>query len=229
MKDNSLLIERQRKAGEIAQLEEQLKTIRSSGITGFREPDPNSESTSGANDVLFASIRQQIDGLKSELAIIEEEINRLSVTSPMDGTVLSWDVREHLQDKPVQRGDLLMEVADVDGPWELELKLPDRRIGHLYRAQEVHGKDLPVTFILAAGPSETWHGKIESVARTTDVDPELGQWIRVSVDFDHSKLDIRQARSGVMAKIYCGRRSLGYVWLNDIYEFLQAKVFFRLW
>ncbi len=229
MKDNNLLIERQRKSGEIAKLEEQLNSIRSSSLGKLRRPEPNTESTEDNNDLLLTSIRQQIEGLKSELAIIEQEIQRLSVTSPMRGTILTWDVREQLQDKPVERGDLLMEVADVAGPWELELKLPDRRIGHLYRAQTEFGQELPVSFLLAAGPSQTWHGKITSVAQATEVDQENGQWIRVSVDFDHNALDIRQARSGVMAKIYCGERSLGYVWLNDIYEFLQSKVFFRLW
>jgi hypothetical protein len=31
----------------------------------------------------------------------------------------------------------------------------------------------------------------------------------------------------VTAKIYCGRRPLGYVLLHDVFEFIEARVLFR--
>jgi hypothetical protein len=82
---------------------------------------------------------------------------------------------------------------------------------------------------LAADPNIAWTGEIISIAKVTQDDSVDGQTIRVEVAFDHSALDIKQARSGVLAKIHCGYRPLGYVWLHDIFEFFQSKVFFRLW
>ncbi|MBS0260866.1 MAG: hypothetical protein JSS02_02830 [Planctomycetes bacterium] len=30
----------------------------------------------------------------------------------------------------------------------------------------------------------------------------------------------------VLAKIHCGRRPLGYVWLHDVYDFIKSRVLF---
>ena len=230
MDDNNLLLEQQRKLGEIAKLEQQLRSMDVSALTtDGRSPETDRNGTSDHDQMYRNSIKGQIDSLNEQLKTIDSELAKLKVYSPMDGAVLTWDVKEKLLDRPVHRGDPLLEVADVDGPWELELQLPDRRIGHVKRAQQKFGQELAVTFLLAAGPSQRWQGHITSVARATDVDQQNGQTVRILVDFDHNQLDIRQARSGVMAKIDCGRRSLGYVWLHDIYEFLQSKVLFHLW
>jgi hypothetical protein len=32
----------------------------------------------------------------------------------------------------------------------------------------------------------------------------------------------------VTAKVYCGKRSVGYVWLHDLIDFIRAKILFRL-
>lgn len=225
--NENLLKQRQEIVGQVNPLEKKLAAIDAKILdrpqgndANTREPEPDLEQS---------SLRASLESAQKQLAIIDEQIDMLSVRSPMDGQVLSWDLRQQLARKPVHRGDLLLEVADVDGPWELELKLPDRRIGHVLRAQAASGTDLPVTFLLAADPGLSWTGRITSVSNTTQDDSVDGQTIRVEVAFDQSALDIKQARSGVMAKIHCGNRALGYVWLHDIVEFLQSKVFFRLW
>ncbi len=32
----------------------------------------------------------------------------------------------------------------------------------------------------------------------------------------------------VTAKVYCGRRSLGYVWFHDLLAFVQSRILFRV-
>jgi hypothetical protein len=32
----------------------------------------------------------------------------------------------------------------------------------------------------------------------------------------------------ISAKVYCGRRSIGYVWFHDLVAFIQSRVLFRL-
>lgn len=225
--NETLLRQRQEIAGKIKPLEEQLAAI-DSNILDRPRNDSQAPTDDRAN-LEQGSLRASLESARRQLAIIDEQIKFLSVRSPMAGQVLSWDVRQELMHKPVRRGDLLLEVADVNGPWELELKLPDRRIGHVLRAQAESDKPLPVSFVLAADPNIAWSGEIISIAKITQDDSVDGQTIRVEVAFDHSTLDIKQARSGVLAKVHCGYRPLGYVWLHDVFEFFQSKVFFRLW
>ena len=40
---------------------------------------------------------------------------------------------------------------------------------------------------------------------------------------------IRQAGSGVSAKIQCGEKPLGFVLFHDLFEFIQSQVVFRIW
>ena len=41
-----------------------------------------------------------------------------------------------LIDRPVERGQRLLEIADTDGPWQVELRMPEDHMGHVVRAQQ---------------------------------------------------------------------------------------------
>lgn len=49
--------------------------------------------------------------------------------------------------------------------------------------------------------------------------------IKVAID----KRELPDPRPGatVTAKIYCGRRPLGYVYLHDLIAFIQSRIIFR--
>ena len=55
--------------------------------------------------------------------------------SPVAGQVITWDLYNRLNQRPVERGQLLLQIADPENEWQLELKVPDDRIGHVIRAQ----------------------------------------------------------------------------------------------
>ena len=59
----------------------------------------------------------------------------LALTSPIDGQVLTWDVEQLLESRPVQRGKVLLTVGDLAGPWQLELRLPDHHAGYVLDAR----------------------------------------------------------------------------------------------
>jgi hypothetical protein len=64
----------------------------------------------------------------------EEE---LVIKSPISGQVVTWDLRNRLpKTRPVQRGQVLMRIADPNGPWHLELHMPENRMGHVAAAQQ---------------------------------------------------------------------------------------------
>ena len=50
--------------------------------------------------------------------------------------------------------------------------------------------------------------------------------IRVSIDKNHLRgMDLRPGMS-VTAKVYCGQKPLGYVWLHEVWEWIERKVLF---
>jgi hypothetical protein len=150
------------------------------------------------------------------------------VTSPNDGQVATWDVAGLLGNRPVQRGQALLSVADTAGPWELELFVPDRRIGHVKLAQQQLASPMAVSFLLATDPAHSYTGRVRQVAMTSEVEPEVGAAVKVEVDVDRSALADPRPGASVVARIHCGRKSIGYVWLHEVWEFIQSRILFRL-
>jgi hypothetical protein len=79
--------------------------------------------------------KAKLDSLYSQRRIYMEQEKDLQVRSPADGVVITWDLHNRLIDRPVQRGQSLMRVADPQGPWQLELQMSEDRMGHIMRAQ----------------------------------------------------------------------------------------------
>lgn len=167
-------------------------------------------------------LKQMLLGLQSQREILDRQRDELSIDSPMAGQLLTWNAKELLQARPVQRGQTLLTIGDLNGPWELVLHVPDYRAGHVLAAQQALHKDLDVTFALAADPGEQYEGKIDEVALATELDDTNGSTLTANVAFDRA--DVKGLRPGatVVARIHCGQRSIGYVWLHDLFEAVQS-------
>lgn len=181
-----------------------------------------------------ATLEDNIEGIKSQIANFEEQeeilqkmANSMSVSSPLDGQVISWDLERRLEGRAIQRGQELMEVAAINDKWQLEIELPVNRYCHLVRELE-NNKEPKISFLLAADTSKRYFGKIVEVETSASLSSDNEQFIRLKADLESSDLHIEQARTGVTAKIYCGRASLGYLWFHDIGEFIQKNVLFQI-
>ena len=173
------------------------------------------------------ALKSQIANFKEQQAILGEIAKNMAVNSPVDGHVISWDLEQRLKGRSIERGQELMEIADVDGEWQLEMELPVNRYCHLVR--EMKNNDQPeVSFLLAADTSKRYRGKIVEVANTGSLNTNHQQFIRLKADLVSTDLPIDQVRTGVTAKIFCGKTSLGYLWFHDIGEFIQKNVLFQL-
>jgi multidrug efflux pump subunit AcrA (membrane-fusion protein) len=168
--------------------------------------------------------------LKEQIALYEHKAAQLEVRTPVAGQVVTWDVRDMLIHRPVERGQMLLSVADVDGEWELEIRMPEERMGHIARAQAEAGpgRKLTVSFILATEPGVTYEGTLEEVHQRAEVRGEEGNVVLLRVALDKSHLHQLRRGATVLARVHCGRRALGYVWFHDLWEFVQSRVLFRL-
>ena len=181
-----------------------------------------------------AELRATLLALDSEEKLLLEQQTMLKVTSPLNGVITSWKVKERLQGKrPVNRGQVLMEIANPDGLWELELVMPENRMGHISNEETKRaktGEKLDVTFILATSPEDEHEGTVTEIETTAEVRGEDGNTVLIRVDFDQELLEkFEGLRPGaeVTAKVHCGTASIGYVWLHDLFGWVRSKVLFR--
>jgi hypothetical protein len=174
-----------------------------------------------------------LTGLQVRQELLARRVAGLRVTSPVAGQVVTWDVDRLLQARPVERGQVLLSVAEPNGDWLLDLSVPERRMGHVSRAwrdAQAAGRPLEVSFVLATDPSVSRTGIVQEICDRADPDSEDGQTVRVRVAFDRQNLPEELLRPGaiVSAKIDCGHRPLGYIWLHDLIDWARREVLFRL-
>lgn len=176
-----------------------------------------------------AELRQRAASLQKQLELLYDKRSRLQVTSPLAGQVATdWRSLEMLDHRPVQLGQALMTVVDPRGPWELEVRMPEDRMGHLVEAaRRMAPQPLQVTFHLATDPGVEHRGTIREIELAAEVRGDEGNTVLVRVDLDRDRLPQLRPGAEVRARVDCGRRSLGYVLFHQIYEWFQAQVLFR--
>jgi len=173
--------------------------------------------------------------LEKQLEVLNEKQKRLTLLSPIDGVIVTWDVRQRLYGRTVEPGQVVLSVAQPEKNWELELEVPDDRIGFIAeREADLAHKDPPemigVTYILATDPEKEMEGTVKEIQETAEVRDDQSNAFLVLVDINRDLIDPNQLRMGtsVTAKLACGKRSIGFVLFHDMYAWIQTKILFRL-
>jgi hypothetical protein len=216
-----LELESRKLAGELQTAEKKLAAVRAERL----ENAPAGPEARRKPHELAAEeeeLKEQLKGLGEQQKILEAQRDDLTVRSPIDGEALTWNIKQLLEARPVARGQALLTVGDLSGAWVLELDVPDDRAGFLQAARDELGPDLEVSFTLASDPGREYRGRVSDVALATELDERDEPAVLVTVDFD--KGDVAGLRPGAtaMARVHCGRRSIGYVWLHDLYHYVQS-------
>ncbi len=191
----------------------------------------------------YAENLVEIRHLEDQLQIVDKRLESLLVKAPIDGVVATFQVKQLLQQRPVNRGDLLVEVMDPTGDWQLELKVEDRRMGHLLAAQG-ENPQLPVEYILATDPEISFAGFVKQVGTRAHAVAEKGNQVDIRVALGGpapgladtasadslpvpvppEKLPPLRIGAEVRAKINCGPKPLGYVLFGDVIDYLRKTL-----
>ncbi|MDA0284016.1 MAG: HlyD family efflux transporter periplasmic adaptor subunit, partial [Planctomycetota bacterium] len=219
---------------ELTRVLGELRTAQQSLITkkverlNVDDTDPNWQSQLEKLSAEEKELEVSITSLDAQLKVLRHQQQELILTSPIDGQILTWEAARILENRPVRRGDLLVEVADVAGPWVLEIQVPDQNIGFVNAARRELKPDLDVSFILATDPKATWHGTVRDVASDTRSHGDIGPAVLVTVEIDRGQIHEDQLRPGttVIPHIHTGERSIGFVWFHELIHTIRTKVLF---
>lgn len=168
--------------------------------------------------------------LQQQLKILQEKRSQLLIAAPMTGQVINWNVRQSLRGRPVLAGERLMTIVDPEGPWEVELFLPERGASHVLEFEQKSDEPLQVEFVLASHPGQTLTGVITQIDRRAELHEPHGNSLKILVAFDHQELaeQLRRPGTRVTAKILCGQKPLGFVLFREVWESVQSQILFWL-
>jgi len=169
--------------------------------------------------------------------------------SPNDATLVQktqWKIlnsnnlRED-EERQVKGSDEILRLGATDGPWEIELKVPQKHIGQVREAYD-HLKvdELDVDFLLQTDKTKTYRGRLNRNKIGAQADPsrddnnesESVVVARVRIEGDNIPADMQlppnMLLSGVEvhAKVRCGNRAMGYSLFYGLWEFFYEKVVF---
>jgi hypothetical protein len=173
-------------------------------------------------------LKQAAQSLEQQLELVRQKEEQLVVRADRDGQVVTWHVRDNLLHRPVQKGQALMAVVDPAADWELELFVPERYIGHVMDRVASDSARPPVTFVLSSQAGEQFEGELVAVDPVAMDREEYGSCVRVRVAIDKGAMPPLRTDATVVAKVHCGRSSLGYAWFHDLLDTLQSRVLFWL-
>jgi len=169
---------------------------------------------------------EEITSLKKQIHLQEQQRRHLDVESPLTGQVATLHVRKRLDRRTLKQGQVMMTVYNPGGGWELILHMPESRMGHIAAAQQASKRGLPVSFMLATHPGETFTGRVKEIHTTANQTAGQPGTVPILVSLEESKLPELRPGTTVTAKVHCGQRALGYVWFHDVIDFVKGKVLF---
>jgi hypothetical protein len=166
-----------------------------------------------------------------------------------DWKVLNADNQEALRNRTVRPNEPLMRLGYVDGPWRVEMKIPQRNIGHITSALITEGryqvdakgeKYLDVDVLMTASPDRSFSGRLyekdmarEAIPNRDDhnqSEPIMMAYVRVNLDDipadQHIPRELFIAGQEVHARIRCGNRAMGYSLFHGVWEWFYEKVIF---
>ena len=159
---------------------------------------------------------------------LEQRQANLTLRSPISGTVVTFRTEESLANRPLQRGEVVLTVVDPESDWELDLYMVETKMGHV-RWYEPDGDVYDMRYILQSDPRNQREGSVakSDIQNTAVLTEDNGNAIRL-IGTVKNQEDLAEALPGteVKAKVYCGRKPIGYKWFHQLVEWIQANLLF---
>jgi len=157
-------------------------------------------------------LRARLAQSDADLELLREQLARTRLSAPFDGVVVKGDLSQ-LLGSPVERGEVLFEVAPLNG-YRIILSVDERDIAAV-------SPQKPGVLTLSALPHEELALTVERITPVTVIDNGRNTF-RVDASLDASMSALRPGMEG-LAKIEAGRRRLFWIWTHRLVDWL------RLW
>lgn len=160
--------------------------------------------------------------IADKLEFLSNEKQKLTIESPIDGMVASRELRRELESRPLRRGDSLFGVVDLEGDWQLVIRVADRDTGYLLKHYGETKR--PVAFVFDSIPEQQFHCDIAHIS--TIMENSVGRESCLPVFATVDKEIATKAHVGAKARVFfdCGRQPTWFVWCRPLVEAIQKRI-----
>lgn len=181
-------------------------------------------------------LETQLQTLDKKQDAIRIEQQKLNLTAPIDGLVIARQIERFLNSRPVRRGDALLRVVQLDGPWQLELTVADQDAGYLKRklfpaSTATSGAIDPnasrdLEFVIASQPTEKLTARATWMSHTARNPQGTAVVVDLLAEVDEAVAARGHMGATVYAYVDCGQQPFWFVWSRPLIEAIQRKLWF---
>ncbi len=204
-----------------------------------KQPDERAQIQGQAQEAKIKA-----EGAEKQIRIIQDQIESMKIRAPQDGIITTWEPQKTLKGRPVEIGTELLQIAALEGEWEMEVEVPDDDMGPILDAESrlrkeiaagarPAGSTLEAYFVSATDPEHRYPGYVRRVAARADT-VETKHVTKVTVGFSSKVRDEFRARNQalrpgaeVRARVRCGDARLAYVLFRDVVHVYYETILFR--
>lgn len=216
LRSSRLDLEQQRIDGDLRAARERLAGIESSRLGGQNAAERNSPGGASALAGEEAGLREQVTALVRQAQSISDQVQTLQIRTKDNGRILTWDPGPQLMARPVQRGQLLLELGSGAEGWRLDLWVSGRQSRHLPHSFKGGEHSTECWFRRLSVPGFEGKAKVHSVAAAMDQDLQGEPHVRVDARVQSD--ETFRPGEPVTARIACGLRPLIYVLVPDLFD-----------
>jgi len=160
-------------------------------------------------EILSAQIGQAL----AQLALLEDQLAKTHLLAPIDGVVVTGDLSQKLS-SPVQRGEVLFEVAPLD-VYRVVLQVDERDIDEVRAGQRGQ-------LLLSAFPDTPLPFTVEKITPVSEA-KEGRNFFRVEAALADPPSMFRPGMEGV-GKIEIDRRLLIWIWTHEAIDWVRLTL-----
>ncbi len=155
-------------------------------------------------------IRSQIDQAAAQIKLLDEQLERIKLRSPISGLVVSGDLSQ-LIGTSVQRGQILFEIAPLDA-YRIILDVDEREVRSVEAGRTGE-------LVVSALPNQNLPFVVDKI--TPIAEARSGRNVfRVEGRLTDNPPQLRPGMEGV-GKIEIGRRNLAWIWLHPVIDWMR--------
>jgi multidrug efflux pump subunit AcrA (membrane-fusion protein) len=201
----------------LAELDNRELTLKEAELTAAREralkqrDKAMSNQGEGADFAAAQLANFEAQSVSQELELTRRRLAMLALTAPLEGVIVSGDLRR-AEGQPVEQGQVLFEVAPLDA-MIVELDVPDREISRVRTG-------MPLRFRLEAFAGERWHGAVERLHPRSEQREGRNVFIcEAPIANTDARFDLRPGMRG-RAAIESDRRPLLWIAGHRLWDFV---------
>jgi multidrug resistance efflux pump len=157
--------------------------------------------------------REQMNQAAVQLALIDEQLVRVTILAPFRGVVVKGDLSQSLG-APVEQGQVLFEVAPLDS-YRVKLQVDDSDITAMQVGQQGE-------MVLTAMPETGLPFRVDKITPVTTA-KDGRNFFQVEAKLEQNSDRLRPGLEGY-AKVNAGRYKLLWIWTHSLLDWVRLKV-----